>query len=165
MTLSENGFQFIRSHESFRAKMYFDAAGKPTIGYGTLIDTPEEQYLKTATISVVQAEQLLRRDVKIFEGYVNQYVQVALTQSQFDALVSLTYNIGPGNLLKSNVLKLVNQSPNDPAIRAAFAKWNTAGGKVLAGLTKRRREEADLYFGGTFQPTGPANLLETVPKP
>jgi len=73
-------------------------------------------------------------------------VKSNVTENNFAALVSFTFNVGTGNLKKSTLLKKVNLNPNDPTIRSEFMKWNKGAGKVLAGLTKRRQAEADLYF-------------------
>jgi lysozyme len=77
---------------------------------------------------------------------VDSYCVDTINQNQFDALVSFCYNVGPGNLKSSTLLKKVNANPNDPTIRTEFLKWNKGGGKVLAGLTRRRTAEANLYF-------------------
>jgi lysozyme len=69
-----------------------------------------------------------------------------VSENQFSALVCFAYNVGIGNLKKSTLLKKVNVNPNDETIAAEFAKWNKAGGKVLNGLVRRRKAEADLYF-------------------
>lgn len=69
-----------------------------------------------------------------------------LTQNQFDALVSFTFNLGEGSLKSSTLLKKVNANPSDTTISSEFLKWNKAGGKVIDGLTKRRQAEAKLYF-------------------
>jgi lysozyme len=69
---------------------------------------------------------------------------VSLYQSQFDALVSFTYNLGIGNLQKSNLLRKVKANPQDRTIRNEFMKWVNAGGKPLPGLKRRRAAEAGL---------------------
>ena len=90
---------------------------------------------------------MLKKDIQAkAEIPVNQLVHSAINQNQYDALVSFTYNCGSGNLQKSTLLQKVNAKPNDPYIKAEFLKWNKAGGKVLPGLTKRREEEAKIYF-------------------
>jgi lysozyme len=67
-------------------------------------------------------------------------------QNQFDALVCFSYNVGLGALKGSTLLKKLNANPKDPTIRDEFLRWNKAAGRVMRGLTKRRAEEADLYF-------------------
>ncbi len=69
-----------------------------------------------------------------------------LTQNQFDALCSFVFNVGCGAFLRSTLLKKIKMNPSDPTIRDEFAKYRFAGGKVLPGLEKRRREEAAVYF-------------------
>ena len=81
-----------------------------------------------------------------FEEAVRRLVKVPLTANQFDALVSFCYNCGEGNLAKSTLLKRVNAGDHDGAA-TEFHKWNKAGGKVLAGLTRRRASESLLYQG------------------
>ena len=69
-----------------------------------------------------------------------------VSQHQFDALLSFTYNVGTGNLARSTLLKKVKANPKDPSIRGEFARWVYGGGKRLPGLVRRRKMEADLYF-------------------
>lgn len=146
MRTGTNGIELIKHFEGFRPKMYKDAVGLPTIGYGTLIDTAAEQWLKTATITPAQAEELLRKDLVAIERNLNLMVPVGITQNQYDALASFAYNLGIGALKSSTLLKKVRANAKDPSIRAEFLKWVHAGGKVLAGLQRRRGAEADLYF-------------------
>ena len=84
--------------------------------------------------------------VKKYEDDVYKIVQCPINFYQHDALTSFAYNCGIGNLKKSTLLKKVNKNSMDPTIRDEFAKWNKSGGQVLAGLTRRRKAEADLYF-------------------
>jgi hypothetical protein len=84
--------------------------------------------------------------VKKYEDDMYELVQKPINCYQADALTSFCYNCGVGNFRKSTLLKKVNKNPSDPTIRNEFAKWNRSGGKVLAGLTRRRKAEADLYF-------------------
>jgi len=70
----------------------------------------------------------------------------SINQNQFDALVSFCYNVGVTNFKKSTLLKIVNNNPNDPNVAIQFGRWIRANGRVLAGLVKRRKSEADLYF-------------------
>lgn len=146
MTTSKAGVDLIKKWEGFRPAMYLDAAGRPTIGYGTLIDRPEDQYLRTATITEAQAEELLRRDLVSFEQSVNEAITVRLTQNQFDALVSFVYNVGPGNFLNGSLPRLINQRSDALAISAKWREYRLAGGRVLQGLVNRRRDELALFW-------------------
>jgi len=146
MKTSRHGIELIKEHEAFRAEMYHDAAGLPTIGYGTLIDSSGEQWLLAATISEAQASELLARDLVQFERTIDQSVSTNLTQNQFDALASLVYNIGPGNFKGSQVLKKINAKAGIVPISKEWVEWNKANGQTLGGLTMRRIKEIDLFF-------------------
>jgi lysozyme len=146
MITGKKGISLIEQFEGFKSKMYKDAVGLPTIGYGTLIDTHEEQWLKTAIITKEQAEVLLRRELGTIDRQLNIMLQKTVTQNQFDALVSFCYNLGTGSLRSSTLLKKANKNPNDASIAAEFNKWINAGGKPLEGLKRRRAAEAALYF-------------------
>ena len=134
--------------EGFSAKPYLCSAKVPTIGYGntyylngkkvTLLDNP---------ITELEAFEMFKAIADKFADKVSKLVTAPIDQSQLNALVSLTYNIGPANFQKSTLLRKVNFNHNDPSIRAEFLKWNKAGGQVLKGLTIRRKAEADIYFG------------------
>lgn len=140
MTTSDLGIELIKKHEGFRSKAYRCSANVLTIGFGHTLNVKS-----TDVINKEQAEYFLRQDVKSAESDVNRE-KLNLTQNQFDALVSFVFNLGVGNLKKSTLLRKVKANPNDPTIRAEFERWIYAGGKVLNGLVKRRKEEADLYF-------------------
>ena len=146
MTTGKNGILLIEEFEGFRAKAYKDAVGLPTIGFGTLIDSAEEKHLLTETISKEQAEVLLRKELAMIEKKFTIMVTSKVNQNQYDALVSFAYNLGIYNLKSSSLLKKVNANPADVTIRNEFNKWTHAGGKVLEGLVRRRKAEADLYF-------------------
>jgi lysozyme len=98
-------------------------------------------------ITELEAFEMFKTIADKFADKVSKLVTTPVDQNQFNALVSLAYNIGPANFQKSTLLKKVNFNHNDPSIRAEFLKWNKAGGQVLKGLTIRRTAEADLYFG------------------
>lgn len=145
--LSLKGFELIKRFEGLRLVPYKCPAGIPTIGYGnTYYPDGKKVQLTDPRITQTQADKLLEFLVPPYEKAVDSYCRDDINQNQFDALVSLAYNIGVGNLKKSTLIKKVNLNPNDPTIKTEFHKWNKANGKVLAGLTKRRQAESDLYF-------------------
>ena len=146
MNVGIKGLNLIKASEGFRSQMYYDLNHLPTIGYGTLIDTKEEEYLKTATINESQALDLLRKDCLIFEKTIAKTVMVPLNQNQFDALVSLVYNIGPNNFQKSSVLGSINRKASIEEIKKNWGLWRKADGKVSQGLVNRRNKELALYF-------------------
>jgi len=135
---------------------YLDPVGIWTIGWGHAISVGGKflrgrenrkaaRDLYPGGITLEQAEQLLRGDLLDTCRDVAALVRVALSDNQFGALVSFAFNCGGGNLAKSTLLKKLNQSDYAGAA-AEFAKWNKAGGKVLAGLTRRRAAEAELFL-------------------
>lgn len=145
--ISKKGVDLIKSFEGLRLKPYLCSAKVPTIGYGnTFYENGSKVTLKDEAITEARATELLEWSLKKFEQYVDSYCIDSISQNQFDALVSFCYNLGPANLKSSTLLKKVNKDPNDPTIRAEFMKWNKAGGRALAGLTRRREAEANLYF-------------------
>lgn len=134
----------IKEHEGLRLVAYLDSVGVWTIGYG---DTGPD-VVKGLTITKGQAEERLRKRLVEFEGYVNRAVKVKLTQNQFDALVSLVYNIGPTNFNSSTLLRKLNAGDYAGAADQ-FLVWNKGrvGGKlqVIDGLTNRRKKERQLF--------------------
>lgn len=156
MNLSEDGFRLIRSFEGYHKRLedgrciaYRCPAGVWTIGYGCT-EGVKEGMIWTAE----QAENGLRREIAKHEAAVNRLVTVEINQNQFDALVSLSYNIGSGALSKSSVLKKTNAG-NFTAAAQAFAAWNKGGGKVLPGLVSRRAREAALFMKPAAAPEAP----------
>ena len=146
MKTSTAGIDLIKSFEGLELQAYIDAVGVPTIGYGHTKTVTKKDVSYRKKITEAQALELLRKDLEVFEEAVERLVVVQLTQNQFDALVSFTYNLGEGNLQKSTLLKKVNAFLFAQAAEE-FAKWNKAGGKVLNGLTRRREAERKMFLG------------------
>jgi lysozyme len=145
MQLSSNGLQLIKSFEGFRASPYADSAGIPTIGYGTILYTDGECVtMDDSAITEAQAEQYLAFQINHKTSSVNQMLVVEVNQNQFDALVSFAYNLGVGALHGSTLLRLINASNFDGAADE-FPKWDKADGQVIAGLTRRRLAEQQLF--------------------
>lgn len=141
MHTSQKGLDLIKSFEGLRLSAYKCPADVWTIGHGTTAGVKPGQ-----TITKERAEELLREDVERFEAQVLRLVKVPLSQGQFDALVSFTYNLGAGNLSNSTLLRLLNAGDYAGAADQ-FDRWNKAGGKVLAGLVRRRAAERALFEG------------------
>ena len=146
MKTSQGMKELIARFEGLRLKAYKCPAGIWTIAFGSTTFNGK-RVTEGLVITKEQAYEQLERDLAVFENGVGRLVSKPINQDQFDALVSFSFNVGLGSLIRSSVLKKVNANPNDPTIRDSFAMWNKAGGKVLAGLTKRRKAEADWYFG------------------
>jgi lysozyme len=165
MKTSQQGVEFIAAHEGSVKKnglhwIYDDHTGRPindynargfaTIGYGHLITEAEKrQGLFLNGINEEQALDLLSRDLSIAEGGVLRAVKVPLTQNEFDALVSFTFNVGAGNLNSSTLLRLLNAG-NKRDVPAQFLRWDKSKGVVLQGLVRRRRDEANLFSQGVY---------------
>lgn len=147
MNISINGVDRIKEHEALRLTKYRDQGGLWTIGYGHLIG-PFESF--PGAITEERALTLLVKDLADAESAVNALVSVAITQEQYDALVSLVFNIGAGNFRKSRLLKRLNAGDVQGAA-AEFSKWNkvSMGGQLVAsaGLSARRAAEAALFQG------------------
>jgi lysozyme len=148
MKLSNKGLDLIKTFEGFRDKPYLCSAKICTIGWGTTIyPNGKKVTLTDAQITKEQGEMFLKNDVIKFErGVVSLLGTTKVNQNQFDALVSFAYNCGLANLKTSTLLKIVRVKPDSEAIYNQFLRWNKAAGKELAGLTRRRKAEADLYF-------------------
>ena len=139
MNLGYNGTKILKFFEGCKLTAYQDSVGVWTIGYGHTKGVYDGM-----TITQEEAEQMLLTELEEYEGYVEKYVTVPLTQNQFDALVVWVYNLGPTNFRNSTLLKELN-SGNYTAAGKEITRWNKAGGKVLAGLVKRREAEAELF--------------------
>lgn len=141
LTIDDQGIAFIARYEAFSSNIYLDAAGKPTIGYGHLI-TASDNF--TGAISQDAALALLASDCKIAETGIRKNCTAQLSQPQFNALVSFVFNVGGGAFAGSTLLKQLNAG-NYAEVPNQLTRWNKAGGKVLAGLVRRRRDEGLLF--------------------
>ncbi len=144
MKTSQKGINLILSFEGFSAKPYLDAAKIPTIGYGnTYYTNGKKVTMKDLPISKEKGVELFSSVLPAYEEIVSHKIKIKLTQNQFDALVSHTYNTGGSDMLFS----LINKNADKEAIKDWFtSRYVTAGGKVLNGLIRRRKAEADLFF-------------------
>ena len=147
MYIGQNGIDLIKKSEGCKLTSYKCPAGIWTIGYGNTQYENGIQVKQGETITQQRANELFMLLVdNRYGSAVSNLVRATITQNQFDALTSFAYNVGIGAFEKSTLLRKVNKDPSDITIRDEFAKWNKGGGKVLSGLTTRRKAEADLYF-------------------
>lgn len=151
MITNQKGIDLIKYYEGFQPKAYVCPTGHLTIGYGTVIDAPGEQWMKTATLTLEQAEQILAGELHHYEEQVTKLVGRDLNANQFAALVSFAFNCGVKNLQNSTLLKLIKTNSEDPHIEDQFKKWVYGNGEVLPGLQKRRASEAILYNTGILK--------------
>lgn len=141
MKISQKGINLIKLFEGLQLKAYRDSVNVLTIGYGSTGSHVKEGMI----ITEEQANNLLMKDVERFEEGVSSLVSVPISQNQFDALVSFSFNLGLGNLKSSTLLRKLN-SKDYIGASLEFIKWNRAGGKVLTGLTRRRQAEQAMFL-------------------
>lgn len=141
--VTEAGLDLIRRFEGFSPTIYICPAGYPTIGYGHVVLAHEKDQFTTG-ITPAQATALLRQDVRIAERAVLRLISVPLTDGQFDALVSFTFNLGAGALQRSTLRLKANRGEHE-SVPAELMKWVWAAGKKLPGLVRRRQAEGACY--------------------
>ena len=141
MDISKNGLALIESFEGLRLTSYADQRGIPTVGYGHT----EGVYLGMS-ITQAQAEAYLHADAQVAVQAVSRLVKVTVTQNEFDALVSLAFNVGQGHFAGSTVLRDLNAG-NTSGAAAAFMMWDKTDGEVNAGLARRRQAEMKMFLG------------------
>lgn len=141
MQTSKTGIEMIEKFEGLRLSSYQDSVGIWTVGYG---HTGAHVH-KGMHISRKEAEYYMAIDLKHFEQCVEKMVHVPLTQNEFDALVSFSFNVGCEALRKSTLLKKLNDKDYEGA-SDEFGRWCHAGHKVLKGLVTRREEERQRFL-------------------
>lgn len=145
--IDKKGIDFITKEEGVVLHPYLDQIGVPTIGIGsTMYEGGIKVTMRDKPITLARAQQLFSNILLKYENTVRSTIKKDITQNQFNALVSLCYNIGQGGFSSSTVAKKVNINPNDITIGEAFKLWNKAGGKVNPTLVGRRIREAQLYY-------------------
>ena len=145
MHVSPSGVDLICNFEGLRLKAYDDGVGVWTIGFGTTKYPNGIRVKKGDTCTLDQAKAYMQNDLKSFEQTVNNTVKVPLNQNQFDALVSLAYNIGSNAFKNSTLVKRLNEG-NYKAAANQFNAWVNAGGKRMQGLVNRRAAERALFL-------------------
>jgi lysozyme len=148
LRISDDGVRLVAGFEGLRLKPYRDAVGVWTVGYGHTGPGTARMQLHSAT----EARALLRHDLHRFVLGVHGVVHVPVTQRQFDALVSLAYNIGIGAFRSSTLVKRLNAGHYGRAANQ-FRVWNQGGGRVLAGLVRRRGAEREYFLSGSSAKT------------
>ena len=156
LKISDSGVAFIKKYEGLRKSVYLDVVGLKTVGYGHLLTKPE---LSTNSINIggqtvyldraltdAEVDTLLRQDIEPKAQTVRNSIKTQLTQSQFDALVSLCFNIGSGAFGSSSLVKDINAGNMEKAPED-FLMWSKAGGNVVKGLLLRRQAEASIFRG------------------
>lgn len=142
MKIDTQGIKALHQREGLRLKPYLDTRGIPTIGFGnTFYKDGRKVTMQDKPLTLAQATELGNVVINDFANKVDAFVTSEINQNQFNALVSLAYNIGITGFKNSTVLRLVNKNPNDPKIKDAFMMWTK--NKELIG---RRKSEVEQYF-------------------
>jgi lysozyme len=154
--VSQKCIEQIKKDEGVRSRPYQCPALLWTVGVGHVID-PNHAKVKLAdrkqlpvpagwdrVLSAAEIDEILRKDLNRFEAGVLRLIKVELTQGQFDALVSFSFNVGLGNLQNSTLRMKINRGDYEGAAEQ-FLVWTKAGGKVLKGLVIRRTHEKEMF--------------------
>ncbi len=144
MKTSQAGIELIKQFEGVRLESYVCPAGILTIGVGHTSAAGPPKVVPKMKITYQEANEILARDLVKYESAVDRLVTVPLSQNQFDALVSFTFNVGEGALAKSTLLKKLNAGKYSE-VPAELMKWTKGGGRELPGLVRRRRAECALW--------------------
>jgi lysozyme len=173
MLTNQAGIELIKEFEGLRLRAYLCPANVPTIGYGTTVYPNGRKVQMGEQITAEQAEEYLRSDLRAFERNAESMLRVSVNENQFAALVSFSYNVGSEALRRSTMLRFINDNRFADAA-GEFARWNMAAGKPLAGLTRRRAAERELFLKpvaiqplpdvGDFPPMQPVAAIQQPPE-
>ena len=142
MKLDESGYSELHKREGLRTKPYLDTKGVPTISLGvTYYPNGRKVTMKDKPLTLKEADELGKITADRFAAEVTALIKSKVNQNQFNALVSIAYNIGINGFKTSSFLKLVNKNPDDPKIKEAIMLWTK--NKELIG---RRKSEVNQYF-------------------
>jgi lysozyme len=158
MKTNRAGIELIKAWEGLRTKAYRDAVDVLTIGYGHTSMAGPPIVTEDMRITEDEAGEILVDDLRKFEAAVSKVLSRNPNENQFSAMVSLCFNIGPGNFSKSTLVKKFNAGDIQGAADA-FRSWRLAGGKVLQGLVNRREAERQLFLRPVTI-THPGEVLE-----
>jgi lysozyme len=162
--INKAGFELIKGFEGLFLHPYLDSVKVPTIGWGTIMyENGTKVTMHDPAITADRAEQLLEWEVGLKADSVEKMVTASINDNEFGALVSFAYNLGTQALHGSTLLKLLNAGQDKTSVADQFLRWNKAGGKEIAGLTRRRQAERALFLQPMVQsdsdllPSGPSD--------
>jgi len=145
MTTDSAGITLIKEFEGTILHGYNDQSGYLTIGTGHLV-RKGEPYIKGTAISQSVSDIILHSDLRATEYSINTGVTISITQNQFNALVSLEFNIGGHAFGTSHLLRAINAGADNLIIKPLWLEWNRSGGRILSDLVQRRQKEYNLYI-------------------
>ena len=144
--INEAGLELIKHYEGWRKSVYLCSAARATIGWGSTWDRNGDAVtLKHLDITKKQGEYLLIREVRHSEAEIRKLVKTELTENMFSSLCSFIYNVGSGNFQKSTMRMRLNRGLHEEAADE-FPKWRKAGGRIVKGLVRRRKQERELFL-------------------
>lgn len=147
--INKKALDLIKDFEGLRLYAYLDPVNVWTIGYGHTSMAGAPKVTRGMRVSKEEAEEILKADLeRVYIPAVRRHVKVPLNANQLGALVSFTYNLGETNFKGSTLLRKLNAGDYRGAANE-FPRWNRAGGKVLNGLTRRRKAEKELFLTPT----------------
>lgn len=150
--VSKQCVDFVKRFEGFYPKPYYDIVGVKTLGYGMTGKEIEGLNYVTEQQATKMLEDLLNNKYAVPIKQDLNSKGIKLNQNQFDALVSMAYNVGVGGVLGSTLYKNICAGVRDKeTITANFKAWSKAGGQTVAGLLRRRTEEAEMFFSNGNQ--------------
>lgn len=163
MNISPQGIAELADYEDLMLQPYLDSGGVKTVGIGsTISDVPDlPKWPWTKTITIEEAVAIYKQGLKKYEAAVNAALKVKVEQHQFDALVSICYNIGTAGMRGSTFMKRLNAGLSSDQVVSAMKAWNKDNGKVVQGLVNRRKYEADLFLSGRYKSGGYVDLIPT----
>ena len=170
MKTSDKGIELIHSWEQFRHKAYADSGGTWTVGWGST-RIFGRSVRKGDYVTKEEGDEQFRKDLAYFENAVESYVKVGVNQNQYDALLSLCYNIGAGGLKRSKVLKYLNENnlykAGESFMRHIYTRHRKTKKLIkLRGLVRRRKAEKELFLSVTpdFSKLKPRGMIKYVIK-
>ena len=144
--INERGIEMVKSFEGLALRPYVCAGGVNSVGYGCTVSRTGGPFnLDMEPISEAEAETLLIRDLESSEGWVRRLIKTRLSANSFSTLTSFTFNVGAGALQRSTLRMKLNRGEFQKAADE-FPKWRMAGGRILAGLVRRRAAERALFL-------------------
>jgi lysozyme len=144
--INASGLELIKHYEGWRDAVYLCSAARCTIGWGSTWDRDGNAItLKHLDITKKQGEYLLLREVRHSEAAIRKLVKTELTENMFSSLCSFIYNVGSGNFQKSTMRMRLNRGLHEEAADE-FPKWRRAGGRIVKGLVRRRKQERELFL-------------------
>lgn len=149
LRISEDGQNIIKEFESLQLKAYIDTKDKHgdpiyAIGWGHAGMLDGVKITADTTITAEKAQEVFVEDMKVYEDKVKHFVTVPLNQHQFDALVSMAFNVATANFVRMLEISEMNKGIFDK-VPDAMMHFNVSGGRILKGLTRRRKMEGELF--------------------